>query len=137
MNKFLGIFMVVLGIAVAVIPVYSDCQSQGRYLTTSAGAQVSMKCHWTGVAEIAVGVPLLAVGVLIAASRRKRYLFHLGIMGVILGAFVILLPNKLIGVCATPTMICHTLMKPSLIILGSLVIITSLITLWLARKSED
>ena len=137
MNKVLGIIIMVVAIAIAVIPHYSDCQSQGKYLTTSAGAQVSMKCHWTAVAEIAVGVPLLAVGALIATSRRKSNLFQLGIMGIIVGTFVILLPNKLIGVCSTPTMVCHTFMNPSLTILGSLAIIFSLITLLLARKSED
>ena len=137
MNKVLGIIIMALAIAIAVIPVFSDCQSQGKYLTTSTGAQVSMKCHWTGVAEIAVGVPLLALGALIAVSRRKSNLFQLGIMGIILGVFVILLPNKLIGVCSTPTMICHTFMNPSLTILGSLAIIISLITLLLARKLKD
>ena len=92
MIKFLGIAIIVLALAIAIIPGFTDCQSQGKSIALANGNTIPMKCHWTGVAEIAVGVPLLAVGSLITASRRKDSLLNLGIMGSILGAFAILLP---------------------------------------------
>jgi len=137
MKIFLGVALIVLGLAISIFPFFTDCQSQGNFLTTSTGKEVAMKCHWAGAAEIATGVPLLALGVIMVATRRKSDLFYLGIVGVILGAFAIMIPNNLIGVCQTPTMICHTVMNPSLTIFGSLAIACGLGAMVLARKSKD
>jgi hypothetical protein len=93
-----------------------------------------MKCHWTGIAELGVAVPLVAVGVMMAANRRRDQLRNLGILGILLGGFAIAFPAGLIGVCQTPTMICHTLMKPALITLGSLAVIFSIGAMMLKPK---
>jgi hypothetical protein len=136
MTKYLGIFLIVLSLAIAIIPGFTDCQSQGKAIALANGNTVPMKCHWTGVGEIATGVPLLAVGVMMTATRRKGNLLMLGIMGSILGIFAIMLPNNLIGVCQT-SMVCNTVMKPALTVLGSLAIAGSLGALVLSRKAKD
>ena len=136
MNKFLGIALIVFALAIAIIPGFTDCQSQGKSIALANGNTIPMKCHWTGVAEIAVGVPLLAVGALITASRRKDSLLNLGIVGIILGVFAILLPTKLIGVCQS-SMLCNTAMKPSLIVLGSLALVGGVVAIVLSRKTGD
>lgn len=136
MNKFLGITLIVIALAIAIIPAFTDCHSQGRSLSLANGGTTDMKCHWTAQAEIASGVPLLAVGAMMVVARRKKNLISLGVMGGILGIFAILLPTQLIGVCQT-TMLCNTAMRPSLIALGSLAIIGSLGAMVLARKMED
>ena len=136
MNKFLGIALIVLALAIAIVPIFTDCQSQGKSLTLANGNSIPMKCHWTGLAEIAAGVPLIAVGAMMVANRRKENLLNLGIMGSILGILVILLPTNLIGVCQS-AMLCNTAMKPALIVLGSLAIVASLATIVLARKAND
>jgi len=46
MSKFLGGVMVLMALVLAVAPVFTDCQSQGKLLTTADGRSVSMKCHW-------------------------------------------------------------------------------------------
>lgn len=137
MKLFLGIALIVLGLAITILPVFTDCQSQGNFLTTSTGKEVAMKCHWAGVAEIVAGVPLLALGVIMVATKRKSDLFYLGIVGVVLGAFIIMIPNNLIGVCQTPTMLCHTVMNPALTVFGSLAILCCLGAMVLARKAGD
>lgn len=137
MNRFLGIALVVLAVAIATVPAFTDCQSQGKSLTTSTGKSIPMKCHWTGIAEIGIAVPMLGIGVMAAASRRKENLRNMGIMGLILGAFVIAMPAGLIGVCQTPTMICHTVMKPALIGLGSLAIVGSIGMMAFSRKAGE
>lgn len=134
MNKFFGIALVILALAIAIIPAFSDCESQGRTLTVSNGKTVPMKCHWSGVAEIGVAVPLLAVGAMIAANRRRHNLGSLGIMGLVLGGLAIAFPMGLIGVCQTPTMTCQTIMKPALTLLGSLTIAGSIGAMVLAKK---
>jgi hypothetical protein len=136
MNKFLGITLIVIALAIAIIPAFTDCQSQGRSLALANGGTTAMKCHWTAQAEIASGVPLLAVGAMMVVIRRKKALITLGVMGSIVGIFTILLPTQLIGVCQT-TMLCNTIMKPSLTVFGSLAIIVSLGAMVLARKMGD
>jgi hypothetical protein len=135
-NKFLGITLIVLALAIAIVPTFTDCQSQGKAITLPNGTTTPMKCHWTGVAEIATGVPLLAVGAMMTASRRKGNLRILGGMGGILGVFAILLPTQLIGVCQT-SMLCHTAMQPSLVVLGSLAIVSSGMAIMLSRKAAE
>ena len=137
MNKFLGIAVIIMALAIAVVPAFTDCQSQGMSLTTTTGKLVPMKCHWTGIAEIGIAVPLLTMGVLLTTNRRRSNLGNLGIIGIVLGGMVIAYPNGLIGVCATPTMLCHTIMKPALTILGSFTILGSIGILVLNRKAKD
>ena len=118
MSKFFGIALAVVALAIAIVPQFTDCQSQGRAIQTASGTTVPMKCHWTGIAELVVAAPLLAVGIMTTLNRRKEAGKVLGVTGVILGLSSILLPTYLIGVCATPTMLCHTFMSPTLIIAG-------------------
>jgi len=137
MNKFFGITLIVLALAIAIVPAYTDCQSQGKSLTTSTGKTVPMKCHWNGIAEIGVAVPLLTVGVMMTVNRRKNNLMTMGVLGIVLGGMAIAFPSGLIGVCATPTMICHTIMKPALTAFGSVAIVGSLGAVVLTRKMKD
>lgn len=127
--KVFAVILIVLGIAAAVVPQFYDCQSQGRYLTLANGKQTSMKCHWTARAEIALGVPIAAVGAMLAFNRRRESVRALTSLGISLGVFVILLPTVLIGVCASSEMTCNMIMKPALISMGGLVIVASLVTL--------
>ena len=137
MNRFFGIALVLVAIALAVVPVYSDCQSQGKVLTTSTGKEVSMKCHWSGVAEIGVAVPLAIVGGMLAFSRRRSNLLGLGVLGIALGALAIAFPGGLIGTCTMPSMICNTTMKPALYVLGGIAIVGGAGSLLLGRKARE
>jgi hypothetical protein len=58
-------------------------------------------------------------------------------MGIVLGAVVILFPTFLIGVCANPDMLCNMIMKPGLILLGSLVILVSLVGFFNSRRMVE
>ena len=63
MQKILGVVMILMALVLAIAPVFTDCQSHGKSLTTADGRSVPMKCHWTGVAEIAAAAPLFLAGV--------------------------------------------------------------------------
>ncbi len=125
MNKILGGLIILLALAIGIVPAFTDCASQGRNLTTTTGQTVPMKCHWTGVAEIGVAVPLALVGILTATSKRKDILRTLAAFGVVLGALVILFPTYLIGVCANPMMFCRNAELPALVLSGILAIVLS------------
>ncbi len=136
MNRFLGIALVLVAIAVAVVPHYTDCLSQGNTVTLANGSTQPMKCHWSAQSEIAVGVPLAGVGIVIAATRRKAVVLSASILGVLLGAVAIALPNTLIGTCGMASHICNTAMKPSINALGSVAIVGALGGMMLSWKGK-
>lgn len=118
--------VVLLALAIAIVPMFTDCHSAGRSLTLENGRQIPMKCHWTGRAELGLSIPLLAVGLMMGFSRRKGARRMLGITGLSLGAVAILLPTQIIGVCMSPDMPCVSMMKPALILSGVLAMGVSL-----------
>jgi hypothetical protein len=137
MNKVLGIALVVMAVAIAVVPHFTDCLSQGNLVTLANGATQPMKCHWSAQAAIGLGIPLVGVGAILTVSKRKSTLFGISILGIVLGAMVIAVPNVLIGTCGMATHICNTAMKPSLNVLGSLAIVGSLGGMVLATRSKS
>ncbi len=105
MNKVMGASLIVLALVIAIVPAFTDCLSQGRALTTTTGATVPMKCHWTGIAEIGIAVPMVLSGVFNLRKQRKGTSRMLATIGAASGVMAILFPTLLIGVCANPTMI--------------------------------
>ncbi|MGQ9554918.1 MAG: DUF4418 family protein [Anaerolineae bacterium] len=132
--KAVAAILIVLAIGLAVIPQFTDCQSQGKMITLPNGKQIPMKCHWSAQAELALAVPLAAVGVMLAAGKRRETGRFLSITGAILGVLAILVPTALIGVCDSSEMICRTTMEPSVILMGTLVILASLVGLVLSGR---
>ena len=134
--KIAGVIIVVLALVVGIVPQFTDCLSQGKSLALANGNTVPMKCHWTAMAALGMAIPLLALGGVMAFSRRKETQRSLSMLGVAMGAVVALLPTALIGVCANNMMLCNNIMQPTLIFGGTLIGVTSLVTLVLSRKDE-
>ncbi|HTY81157.1 MAG TPA: DUF4418 family protein [Dehalococcoidales bacterium] len=136
MNKVLGTAIIVLALAIVIIPQYTNCSSEGRFLTLSSGKTTPMKCHWTARAEIAAGIPILGIGATMLFARKKESFRLLGGLSLVLAVMVMLLPTSLIGVC-NGAMLCDTVMKPTLLTLGSLVGVASVLGIILSfRKGE-
>jgi len=136
MNKVLGAVMIVLALTLAIVPLFTDCQSQGRQLTLQDGRTVPMKCHWTGIAEIGAAVPLGLVGILSLRKQRKETSRRLAVIGGASGALAILFPTVLIGVCANPMMICNMVMLPTLVAAGILAMVASVVLFVNARETQ-
>ena len=137
MNKFLGIALVILAVGIAVVPHYTDCLSQGLTVSLVNGSVQPMKCHWSAQAEIGVGIPLFAVGIMIAASRRKNLRVGASILGILLGAVALAIPNGLIGTCSMAAHFCNPAMKPAVNAMGSITIIGALGGLVLAWEGKS
>ena len=135
--KVLGSVIIILALVIAIVPLFTDCQSQGKAITLASGQTIPMKCHWTGRAALAMAFPLAAVGLLMVVSRRKETQRALSIVAAVSGIMVILLPTYLIGVCASPDMICNMFEKGTLILAGVLTLAAGLVGLLLARGSEQ
>jgi hypothetical protein len=136
MFKYLGIALVAMAIAIAVVPHYTDCQAHGSLVVLANGNKMPMKCHWTGVAEVGAAVPLAAVGVGMVFTRRKETLVTLGVIGIAAAAVALALPNALIGTCQMASHPCNTTMKPALNGLGSLALISSFGGLVVSLRSK-
>jgi len=137
MRKLMGGISIVLALVIGILPAFTDCQSQGRSLELANGKTVPMKCHWTGIASIGVAVPLGLVGLSEILSKRKETFNILSMFGVVLGALAILFPTVLIGVCANPDMVCNMIMKPALILSGTLAVGASMIFFVSTRKTME
>lgn len=135
--KVAATLLIILAVLIAIVPIFSDCVSAGRMLTLADGREIPMKCHWTGRAELGVGLPLLAVGSTMFFSRRRESKRNLGLVGATLGIVTILLPTVLIGVCGSPDMPCHSIMSPALILMGILVMGISLAVTVLNWRQEQ
>jgi uncharacterized membrane protein YwaF len=136
LNKLFGIVLILVALAMAIVPLYTDCQSQGKSITLASGKTIPMKCHWTGRAEIALAAPLLVVGAMMVLTRRKSNLLILSILGAVLGVMAILIPDNLIGVCST-AMPCNTVMQPVLNILGGAAIAVGFGAFIISRKATE
>jgi hypothetical protein len=117
--KYLGLFILVLALVIGIVPLLTECST---VMKLANGMTTPMKCHWTAIAELAMSIPLAALGGLLFFGKRKETRQSLSIMGAILGVFVVLFPTTLIGVCAGNMMACRNLMLPTLVLSGILVV---------------
>jgi hypothetical protein len=134
--KVLGVFIIVLAVALAVVPQMTDCYSQGQLAKLASGMTTPMKCHWTAVSELVSAVPLVGIGAMLSFSRRKQSYMMLSILGVVLAGLAIALPTNLIGTCPTATHVCNTTMKPAILGLGSMLGLTSVVGLGFSFRKE-
>jgi hypothetical protein len=137
MKKIMGITIIALALVIGIVPLFTDCLSQGKALTTTTGAVVPMKCHWTSIAEIGMAIPLGMIGISNLFNKRKETFTNTSIFGSVLGALVILFPTVLIGVCSNPMMLCNMVERPALILAGGLVIGANLVTFVNSRKMME
>ena len=136
--KIIAVLIIITGLLIGTIPLFTDCESQGRAIKLPDGRLIAMKCHWTGRAALALALPIVAVGGLLAFNRRRETRRNLGALGIVLGAAVILVPLVLIGVCASSDMLCNSVMQPALILLGTLVAAFSLANMvWPGQRMEQ
>jgi Domain of unknown function (DUF4418) len=117
--KYLGIPIFALALVIGILPQFTECAG---LVKLANGMSAPMKCHWTAIAELAMSIPLAALGGMFFFSKRKETQQSLSILGGILGVFVVLFPTTLIGVCASNMMACRNLMLPALVIAGVLVV---------------
>lgn len=125
LQKIIGGLSLVLGLLIALTPfqLAPVCQ---RLLELTTGRMVHMRCHYTGQAEVVLGLIVMAVSLLFLFNKSISAQKSLGAVLAFLGVAVIVLPTNFgIGVCMNP-MECHTTAK-FLYALGSLLVISGLV----------
>ena len=118
MNKklFAAIAQFVLGVLIAVAP--------RTFAHVCEVTDMPMACHYTAQALLAI------IGLFVAEATRAG----LDIANAVLGVLVILVPTVLIGVCKGAMMHCHMVTLPTLIVLGVLTTVFSVIAAYLDLK---
>ena len=129
MNKklFAAIAQFVLGVLIAVAP------RTFAHVCEVTDMTMPMACHYTAQAALGIGIviALLAIiGLFVAEATRAG----LDIANAVLGVLVILVPTVLIGVCKGAMMHCHMVTLPTLIVLGVLTTVFSVIAAYLDLK---
>ena len=127
-NVIFSLLILVLGALTAIAP-YSFAH------VCEVGEKV-MKCHWTGRIELFLGISIAVLGLLKLISADAKYQLGLN-TGILVNALgVILTPTVLIGVCGMKSMHCVTVAKPTLIVFGILILVTSLIQSFIEWKKK-
>ena len=133
----IGIILIVLALLIAIVPQFTECQPKDMSMSSTPNAMASTpECNQSARAELVVGVLLLIVGIGMVIGKRRETQMVLSVLGMAMGIAALLMPT-LIGTCSSPAMICNTVMKPSLLILGSLAVITSIVGLVVSIKMKD
>ena len=131
MNKklFAAIAQFVLGVLIAVAP--------RTFAHVCEVTDMPMACHYTAQAALGIGI--------VIALREERHGLEenfvaeatragLDIANAVLGVLVILVPTVLIGVCKGAMMHCHMVTLPTLVVLGVLTTVFSVIAAYLDLK---
>ena len=74
------------------------------------------------------------MGALTLFRGKKPGAGNLGVVGAGMGAIAVLLPTALIGVCASPDMLCNAVMRPFLILTGAVVTVAGAAGFLLAAR---
>ncbi|MDR2178991.1 MAG: DUF4418 family protein [Synergistaceae bacterium] len=82
-----------------------------------------MKCHWTGQAEIGVGLLIVALGVLLLLFSSEKVRLGLSLSLAFTGGLALAFPHALIGGCEMATMPCRKVAFPSLTVIGVLTVV--------------
>jgi hypothetical protein len=152
-NRLLtGIVFLVLGLFIAIGPqtIISVCSTQAHAESsmhtpnehtatdTASSVKPPMKCHWTGKAELGVGIVIAVLGVFILLSSNLHLRLGLSVGAGLNAILAISIPTFLIGVCGNVKMQCKSLTFPALLVAGGLVLLVSVINiLWLTHSIKE
>jgi hypothetical protein len=111
----LGSIVTILGLMLAAGPwyIFKVCGS-------------SMKCFWTGRAELGIGVLIIILGILNMVVSSIQVRLGLNLALIFVGILSALIPTWLIRVCSMPKMNCHAVAAPSILFISILVTLLAL-----------
>jgi Domain of unknown function (DUF4418) len=135
-----AVVLILLGVLAAVTPwyIFPVCEMKGTSdngmadMNVNAGNAITnnpgthMKCWYTAEAETGVGILLLLAGLAMLLLPWRVSRKTAGILGVVFGILIILIPTVIIGVCDSPDAACRIGTLPALILLGAITIIFSI-----------
>jgi len=128
-GRFSACVIVVLGMLTILAPYVIFPVCDGLVATASGGA-MPMKCFWTARAAAGLGGPLLFAGLVLFFAESPAVRFGVALMLLPIGLLILLVPWKLIGVCAAEAMPCHMGTLPALCLLSLFTGVTAAAIAW-------
>ncbi|MDT3766504.1 DUF4418 family protein [Gleimia hominis] len=105
---------IIFGLLIAIAP--------QTFATPCPVAGMPMACHWTAQASLGIGVVIALMGTFaLMAPPAMRAGISIGV--VLTSALELAVVTVLIGVCDDPMMHCHSVMKPTLIVVSVLAMV--------------
>lgn len=138
--RILGIFVVLLGWSVAIIPKFIFPICEADHLVFLRSYQPTMRCYWFGQIEIVLGLLVIPTGLIVLYQPDPNVRLCAGVMLIGLGLAAIAVSTNLIigSTCGHLNSLCQTGTKPAERIAGALVIIVGLgLVLPLHRRSTQ
>lgn len=110
-----GIIAIVLGVLITLIPIviFPVCTDKIELMN---GKTIFMKCHWTAMSELLVGILIVLTGILIILFKKRETRLALSIILFLFGLTSLLMSTVVIGMCQTATMPCRIGTEPALIV---------------------
>lgn len=133
---FLGIAFVVLGLLISIGPYTIFHVCNGHMQMEGEGMKL-MACQKTAQAELVLGIIIALLGLINIFIKKNIIKGIANIANIITGVLAIAFVTDIIGTCKDPNMHCNIAAKPSLIVLGILTILVSLIGSFLTFKKKD
>ncbi len=120
-----GIVAITLGILVALTPIaiFPVCTDMIELMN---GKTLFMKCHWTAMAELLVGILIVFDGMLIMGFKKHETRTALSIMLFLFGLTALVIPTVVIGMCETATMACRVGTEPALIVVSVITMVVGI-----------
>ncbi len=112
-----GILAIALGMLITLIPMLIFPVCTNMFELTN-GKSLFMKCHWTAMAELLVGILVVIDGILLIGFKKHETRIALSIMLFLLGLTALLMSTVVIGMCETATMPCRVGTEPALIVVS-------------------
>jgi hypothetical protein len=113
----IGGFYVIAALILAVGP--------QTFLKVCDTSKMVMKCHWAAGAEAAIGIILLAAGILYLLPGQKETKLAVSLFGLVTGITAILVTIVLIGGCDHAGAVCRDVSFPVLNTVSTLSILAS------------
>ena len=104
--------------------------------TVFPACEPPMHCHFSMLADTALAVIVVVAAASSILSKGMEAPRLISALTAVCGAFVIMFPSALMGVCASPMMACHYGALPVWNLMGGLIILLSA-AMWFAAKEEE
>lgn len=128
-NAVFAAILLVLGALVALAPY--------TFAKVCDVTEKVMKCHWTARIELFLGIAVAVLSALKFVSKDGKFQLGLNAGIAVSSIGIILVPTVLIGVCGNAMMHCNSTTRPTLIVLGILLLAAvsfQAVTLWKKRS---
>ena len=130
LSRVLALFIMLLGLSVALIPKYIFPICESDNLGFFSSYQPTMRCFWFGRTEILFGLLVVLAGLILLYRPTPDTNFSIGVLLIGLGLAIILVSvNAVIGsTCGHKGSLCQIGTKPAERIAGAFIIISGLIS---------